>query len=173
MDSWNTHDDDVVGKSGWLYADSFLALTVVFLATVSFIPTVENKVATKVTSSTGQTAATTSQATLTPYGVQFLSSYDLNSLNKSQLSLYTILKLDMNQWLDRYKLSHNTRVIKATIIGGYSPSQKPGDGLAIANAVYTLISSSSPLLFPVKATEIKSQSTSAEGQIQIQLTFGV
>ena len=31
-------DDDMSDKAGWLYADLFLALMVIFLATISFVP---------------------------------------------------------------------------------------------------------------------------------------
>ena len=32
------HEEDLLGLAGWMYADLFLALMVIFLATISFVP---------------------------------------------------------------------------------------------------------------------------------------
>ena len=37
----STLDDDMSDKAGWMYADLFLALMVIFLATISFVPEIK------------------------------------------------------------------------------------------------------------------------------------
>lgn len=176
MNFESTPENDVVGKSGWLYADSFLALTVVFLATVSFIPSVESSSPNPGKGSVGLSGSvnsSTQQRDLKPFAVQFQSTYDLNLLNQQQINLQTILMLDISQWLDRYNLARKTRVIDASITGGFSTGENQTAGIARAESAYALISSSDPLLFPTNSTKIKVQQMQKKDLIQIRLTFGV
>ena len=36
------HEDEATEQAGWLFADSFLALMIIFLATISFVPDIQN-----------------------------------------------------------------------------------------------------------------------------------
>ena len=36
-----TEEDDLTGLSGWMYTDLLLALVVVFLATITFVPNLD------------------------------------------------------------------------------------------------------------------------------------
>ena len=35
-------EEDATEQAGWLFADSFLALMIIFLATISFVPDINN-----------------------------------------------------------------------------------------------------------------------------------
>lgn len=86
-------EDEATEQGGWLFADSFLALMVIFLATISFVPDVKN-----VADATGNYAKALTLA---------YSTYDPVSVER-----------DIQEFIAEESLPGSTRVVFARIIGG-------------------------------------------------------
>lgn len=103
--------EDVTEKAGWMYADLFLALMVIFLATISFVPN------TRVAPPSGNTEVT--------------PQVSLNSINMTSgmANLYTKfdpekMKSDIAAFKKSEGMSESSEVIYVQIIGGYDGSRE-------------------------------------------------
>jgi hypothetical protein len=100
-------DEDVTSQAGWLFADSFLALMIIFLATISFVPSTYGGGGGEIlgTGRIGNIAGT-------------------NYVDGLVLAYEVVDPIRINQDIAGYikekELAPNTRVFYAKIIGGYS-----------------------------------------------------
>jgi hypothetical protein len=92
--------EDSTSQGGWLFADSFLALMVIFLATISFVPMLSN-------------SASPDQAdgTAGNYKNAFVMVFDNFDGVKLKDQLATFIKSE--------NLPAGTRVLYAEVLGGY------------------------------------------------------
>lgn len=100
--------EDVTGQGGWLFADSFLALAVVFLATISFIPPTFQ----------GSGGAISGRGTGdigTIAGFNYVKGLNLVYDKFDAAKIET----DLADFIKSEKLARNTTVLYAKIIGGY------------------------------------------------------
>ena len=100
-------EEDSTLQAGWLFADSFLALMVIFLATISFVPLLAN-----------------------PEDTGFGSGGAVNSkLNVSSGLVLTYdnfsedaISLDIADYVREKNLSKNYEVTYTQVVGGYDPA---------------------------------------------------
>jgi hypothetical protein len=100
-------EEDATSQAGWLFADSFLALMVIFLATISFVPALTTGVVTG-SGSVGKIAGSN-------YIKGLILTYNKLDTEKIQQDIATYIKNE--------KLSPTSEVIYARIVGGYKASE--------------------------------------------------
>ena len=100
-------EEDATSQAGWLFADSFLALMVIFLATISFVPALTTGVVTG-SGSVGKIAGSN-------YIKGLVLTYNKLDIEKIQQ--------DIAAYITNEKLSPTSEVIYARIVGGYKASE--------------------------------------------------
>ena len=100
-------EEDATSQAGWLFADSFLALMVIFLATISFVPALTTGVVTG-SGSVGKIAGSN-------YIKGLVLTYNKLDIEKIQQDIAT--------YITNEKLSPTSEVIYARIVGGYKASE--------------------------------------------------
>lgn len=153
--------EDLVLQAGWMYADLFLALTVIFLATISFVPEVGtgNDLGGTKNSNVGINAATT---------FNYAKGYTL----LVPIDQYGQVANKVSQFLSQEGLDKNSEVIYAQIIGGFdSQSEKPSDGQLRAINFAIELNKNYPKLLRSAQRFIEGSPTIAPGKVAIRLTF--
>lgn len=153
--------EDTTSQAGWMYADLFLALMVVFLATISFVPTYNgNQNLVQQKSQLGTAEFTYSQI-----------------YNKHLDILYenfdpVLIKQDVAQFIARENLPPTTDIVFAQIIGGYDPKTE-NSSIAVKRAVAfsNRLDKSLPDLLAHAASTMSSSKTIDPTQIVLRLTF--
>lgn len=112
-------EEDATSQAGWLFADSFLALMVIFLATISFVPALTSGVVMG-SGSVGKVAGSN-------YIKGLVLSYDQFDGNVIQRDIATYIKNE--------KLSPTSEVLYARIVGGYGAGETIDQGKIRAIAV--------------------------------------
>ena len=96
--------EDVTDKAGWMYADLFLALMVIFLATISFVPDFRQApVSGSSSADTGVASSTMNQGANTTY-----TTFDPEKL-----------KADIAAYRKENNLSTAAGIVYVQVIGGY------------------------------------------------------
>lgn len=149
-------DSDTTFLAGWMYADLFLALMVVFLATISFVP--------EYLSSSSRVG----------------SSYNYVSVYKEPLIVVydsfdrALIKKDIEYFLKTRGLPNTTDVLYAQVIGGYAKNTEASTA-AIDRALkfsQQLDASDIASLANV-ATTLSASSTLPPGRIAVKFSFAV
>jgi hypothetical protein len=112
-------EEDVTSQAGWLFADSFLALMVIFLATISFVPALTTGVVTG-SGSVGKIAGSN-------YIKGLVLTYDKYD--------GAIIERDIATYIKSENLSPASEVLYARIVGGYVASEGVDAGKVRAIAV--------------------------------------
>ena len=152
-----THSDtqsDTSFLAGWMYADLFLALMVVFLATISFVPTYL----------TGAKQVGNSYSYVKVFKEPLIVVYD--RFDAAQI------KKDIDWFLKTRGLPNTTDVVYAQVIGGYSKTNEQST-VAIDRALrfsQQLDASNLAALANV-ATTLSSSSTLDPGKIAVKFSF--
>jgi hypothetical protein len=154
-------EHDVYSSAGWLYADMFLGLMVIFLAIVSFIPQSQNMGKTQIPSVT-HGAADHPQVSQLYTGLTLF--YETPSVNK--------LIADSQNYLKEKKLSLNSHISFIQIIGPFNPISESKD-MGTARAVkfgLALRSQDSNFIGPI-TIGVSASSDIPINQIALQITF--
>jgi len=151
-------EEDVTFLAGWMYADLFLALMVVFLATISFVPTYFG-------SSSGSSINAEYNYSKT-YGVPLVTVY--NEFNSNQI------QSDISNFLSARNLPTNSDVVFAQIVGGYEKEvESSSQGVERALAFSRQIDMAQLPLFSNVATSLGASSSIAPGQVAVKFSFAV
>lgn len=151
-------EEDVTFLAGWMYADLFLALMVVFLATISFVPTYFG-------SSAGSSINAEYNYTKT-YGSPLVVVY--NEYNSSQI------EADITNFLKAKNLPLTSDVVYAQIVGGYDRKRETsGQGIERALAFSKQLDIAQLPLFSNLATSLGASSSIAPGQVAVKFSFAV
>jgi hypothetical protein len=153
--------EDLLLQSGWMYADLFLALTVIFLATISFVPQIG-----KVGGFNGPENTNVGSKSETTFnyakGYTFVVPVDR----------YDQVAFKVSDFLKQEGLDESTEIIFAQIIGGFNPeSEKPSDGQLRAITFAIEINKNYPKLLQSAQRFIESSPTIAPGSVALRLTF--
>jgi hypothetical protein len=103
-------EEDATSLGGWLFADSFLALMVIFLATISFVPALGGAVSND--SNIGNIA-----------GGNYSKGLNLvyRDFDAAQI------QRDIAAFAEREGIPANSKVLYANIVGGYNPATETED----------------------------------------------
>lgn len=103
-------EEDATSLGGWLFADSFLALMVIFLATISFVPALGGSVSNN--SNIGSIA-----------GGNYSKGLNLVYRDFDE----TQIQRDIADFAKREGVPINSKVLYANIVGGYNPATESED----------------------------------------------
>jgi hypothetical protein len=148
-------EEDATSLGGWLFADSFLALMVIFLATISFVPTLGGAVSGN--SNIGNIA-----------GVNYVKGLNLayESFDANQIAA------DINSFAVKEKISTNPKVLYVSIVGGFnSATQSEADGRFQALLFSAKLKASKLDNFADTKIDLGSSNLIKPGQIVMRLTL--
>jgi hypothetical protein len=152
------HEEDLLGLAGWMYADLFLALMVIFLATISFVPAlVHNPV-------------------LKPQAVIAKES-DANHFKALSLTVSSLDIAAIENAIYKFQLKEGLTqgdpVVYAQIIGGFdSAHEAPDAGALRAVVLSTKLQTGKSGMFKNMSSNIDSSSKISSGQVDLVFTFG-
>jgi hypothetical protein len=106
-------EEDATTQAGWLFADSFLALMVIFLATISFVPSLGGGGVISSNGNIGNLA-----------GGNYIKALNLayDKFDAAQI------KLDIANYLKAEQLPASTTVLYGKVVGGFGASEADSDG---------------------------------------------
>lgn len=152
-----TIGEDVTDKAGWMYADLFLALMVIFLATISFVPDL-------------RTAPSSNSAT---EGTSVASS-TMNQGAQIQYSVFDAekLKADIAAYKKENGLSTSSEIVYVQVIGGYNPAnEKINDGTVSAVNFALKMKNALPEYFTQTAFKIATDSGLPSNSVSLRFVF--
>lgn len=148
---------DILGQAGWMYADLFLALMVIFLATISFVPKIPQVALASLSS---HQAHSDQLARLTLSKVY--SSFDMVSI-----------RADIAQFEKANAFPSETPISSIQIVGGYNSTQEAPDQGAMRALIFGMkLKSADPVHFSSIGASLDSSSQLTPNQVQLNLTFG-
>jgi hypothetical protein len=100
-------EEDATHQGGWLFADSFLALMVIFLATISFVPSLGGGL-----TGTGNIGNIAGGNYVKGLNIAY-EKFDAAQIEK-----------DIAGFIAGEKLPRNSKVLFAKIVGGYNPTSE-------------------------------------------------
>jgi len=112
-------EEDANSQAGWLFADSFLALMVIFLATISFVPALTSGV------------VMGSGSVREVVGSNYIKGLVLTYNNFDG----AVIQRDIATYIKNEKLSPTSDVLYARIVGGYGAGETIDQGQIRAIAV--------------------------------------
>lgn len=151
-------DEDLTGQAGWMYTDLMLALMVVFLATISFVPQFTGNLNAKVGSD------------IPDYTYSKIFDESMNGLYES----FNLEQIERD--IARFKSSKGLRadsdIVFAQYVGGYSStSENAATAIARALAFSQKLDSANPDLLAMAATTLSSSNVLKSNQVIIRFTF--
>jgi len=145
--------EDATSQGGWLFADSFLALMVIFLATISFVPLLS--------SSTPPDQATGSAGNYKNAFVLVFDSYDTILLQK-----------EITNFLNNEKLPQTSKVLYAEFLGGYDQAtEKEYDGNLRGLGFAVQVKQSGMKIFNNSTINAGASPSIKQTQVLVRLTF--
>lgn len=153
--------EDTTSQGGWMYADLFLALMVIFLATVSFVPqfNLDPKLSSDPTAP-GKAVYSFSKIYSQRLDVVF-DQYDYQFLLKS-----------VKSFLEKNGIDGDAEIVFVQIIGGYDPStEKAQKAIDRALVFSQQIDKSNHMLLQHASTTLSSSPSIEPTQIVMQITF--
>jgi hypothetical protein len=150
-------DEDITSQAGWLFADSFLALMVVFLATISFVPALGGGFKGTATINVGNLAGKNiSNGLIFAY-----DSFDAARITK-----------DFQDTLATQKLAPTTKVLYVNIVGGFNAAtEKPDDGTVRALAFSIQLRKSGPAAFRDARIDLGNSKLIKSNQVVMRITL--
>jgi hypothetical protein len=147
--------EDVTDKAGWMYADLFLALMVIFLATISFVP--EFRAA-----PTSNVEGTTVASSTMTKGANFqYSGFDPEKL-KADIAKY---RLENN-------LSAASKIVYVQVSGGYdSAKQNVNAGTVTAISFSVNMKKDLPELFNSADFKIDTSADLSPNSVSLRIVF--
>jgi hypothetical protein len=151
--------EDVTDKAGWMYADLFLALMVIFLATISFVPNT-------------RTAPPVGNTQVTP-------QVSLNSINMTSgmANLYTKfdpekMKADIAAFKKKEDMLASTEAIYVQIIGGYDGAKEKINSATVSAINFSVeMKSQLPEIFNQASFKIDVSDKIPSKSVAVRITF--
>jgi hypothetical protein len=140
------HEDEATEQAGWLFADSFLALMIIFLATISFVPDIQNV----------DDAVNNYTKALT--------------LNYAEYSADNI-ELDISNFIKNEGLAASSEVVFARLIGGAPEIQNEDNGYLLALKFSLNVQKDLPTYFSNTRFDMGASNLIQNKTVLLQLTF--
>ena len=150
--------EDVTHQAGWMYADLFLALMVIFLATISFVPKFSGGAATG-NSSISQTVYIKS-LNFDQGLAKLYNSFDIKTLRSDITAFKTAQKIDPN-----------SEIIYVQVVGGYSAKGKSDVGTLAAINFSVEMKKQAADLFDTAAIKLDTSNAIPSGTVALRMTF--
>jgi hypothetical protein len=151
-------EEDLTGQAGWMYTDLMLALMVIFLATISFVPQF-----------TGNSSST-SDPDNPEYAYSKIFEESMNSLYEN-FDLEQI-ENDIARFKSSKGLMPDSDIVFAQYVGGYANgSENPSIAIARALAFSQRLDAANSELLANAATTLSSSSVLKANQVIVRFTF--
>lgn len=155
-------EEDLVSQAGWMYTDLFLALMVIFLATISFVPKLTPLSAQAKTSTTSSITSLSNSLQNLNNGLTFISS-DVQKIELQDL---------VNNFKKKYRLPSDSQIVFVQVVGGFDPNiEKPSSGLNLAMKVSLELKKKYLNLLSQSAFSLDSTSELTTNTFAIRITF--
>lgn len=153
--------DDLTGLAGWMFSDLLLALMVIFLATISFVPQIYGTVTSDSnTADNSQPAYKYSEYYEKPL-IKVYSTFDIN-----------LIKQDISNFLNSEKLPLTSFVGSIQIVGGYDPLTEDSTiGISRAVEYSSLIDKADAAILAQSSTTLSSSTSIGANQVALKFTF--
>jgi hypothetical protein len=148
-------EEDATSQAGWLFADSFLALMVIFLATISFVPALTTGVVMG-SGSVGKIAGSN-------YIKGLVLTYDKYDAG--------VIQRDIAAYIKNEKLSPTSEVMYARIVGGYAASEGIDAGKVRAIAVSVQLKKSEIAYFENTSIDLSASDKLGKDTFILRLTL--
>jgi|TARA_B110000259_G_scaffold1181_1_gene1417 hypothetical protein len=157
--------EDVAGAAGWMFSDMLIALMVVFLATISFIPQSLNSDGSILSGGDGNSQSVVGG------NFSYVERFEQVFIYTYRLSEVRLVLGDIEQFLENYDLPKDSVVDSAQFISGYV--QGESSQLAIQRAINfsRTLEALAPELFIRAATVLNTSSQLPEDLVTLRLTF--
>lgn len=151
-------EEDLTGQAGWMYTDLMLALMVIFLATISFVPQF-----------TGNSNAS-ADPTDPNYSYSKIFDESMNTLYEN-FNLGQI-KTDIARFKSNHGLPADADIVFAQYVGGYS-SESENSSIAISRALSfsQKLDKGDHALLISAATTLSSSNVLRPNQVIVRFTF--
>jgi len=147
---------DLMGQAGWMYADLFLALMVIFLATISFVPKV-------VSSPIKNLVSRPKSGEISPRSMTKI--YDSFNIER--------IRADITEYENANGVPPDAQISYIQIVGGYKAANENADQGAMRALVFGLkMSSADSVRFSKIGANLDSSPTLQVEQVELKLTFG-
>lgn len=150
--------EDVTHQAGWMYADLFLALMVIFLATISFVPKYSGGAATGF-SSTSQSVFVKS-LNFDQGMAQIYNGFDIKKL-----------RADIELFKKSQKINQDSEIIYVQVIGGYAQGQNASVGTLAAINFSVEMKKQAGDLFNNSAIKLDTSKAIPSGSVATRMTF--
>lgn len=149
-------EEDLTGQAGWMYTDLMLALMVIFLATISFVP---------------QFASNSNADPNKPdYSYSKIFDESMNTLYESFNPAQ--IKSDITRFKLNKGMPADADIVYAQYVGGYSAgSENPSAAIARALTFSQKLDSADPELLASAATTLSSSNVLKANQVIVRFTF--
>jgi len=152
--------EDVTDKAGWMYADLFLALMVIFLATISFVPQLT------------QLPGSSSGAKIQAIELQ-KANYSVGLVTEYQVFSLTSIEKDVVGFKKEQGLKPGDEIIFTQIIGGYDKAkEKANVGTVNAIGFSVKMREKGGTLFGNSGISISTSDQIPSGSVALRMTFG-
>jgi len=150
-----SRQDDATSQAGWMYTDLLLGLVVVFMATVSFLP------------SALPGLAPSAYVYTQHFDQIFEQAYPAQDADPARLSA------DIKIFLATNQLPESSIVEMVQVIGGYNPEvETVSAGIARAVSYANLVDARDPNIFGKAATTVDANGVLAADAVIVRLKFG-
>lgn len=151
-------DEDLTGQAGWMYTDLMLALMVIFLATISFVPQF------------AESSRSSSLSEMPEYAYSKIFEESMNTMYEE----FNLSQIEVD--IARFKVSRglptDADIVFAQYVGGYSNlSETPSTAIARALAFSQKLDSSNREILVNAATTLSSSSVLKANQVVVRFTF--
>ena len=151
--------EDATGQAGWMFSDMLIALMVVFLATITFIPQF---------SATGTLA--TSGGNQGSYA--YTEHFDVALIRAYKTSDFKLISADILQFEKANGIPLDSVVDSAQFVGGYNQqSEKSADAIQRALTFSQQVDGLNPKIMEHASTILNSSSKLAIDLVTVRLTF--
>lgn len=166
LDLVDEEPEDVTGQAGWMFSDMLIALMVVFLATITFIPqfTIGSSSAVGKGNYTDGAGGVSGSYSYTEYFEgSFTRAYKIDDLSN--------LVTDIAQYLKNNSIPADAVITSAQFVGGYTSEETSAEAIARALQFSKVIEGISPGLLDRSSTILNSSPKLDIDLVAIRLTF--
>jgi hypothetical protein len=160
--------EDVSGQAGWMFSDMLIALMVVFLATITFIPqftgTSNSAVIKGGDQGTAQGGATGTYTYTEHFDAVFIRAYKTNEAK------YVIQ--DIIEFEKQHSLPLDSVIDSAQFVGGYADSGNSASALQLAITFSQALEKVNPKILEHASTILNSSRNLANNLVTVRFTFG-
>lgn len=156
--------EDITGQAGWMFSDMLVALMVVFLATISFIPQFGNQ-QNQILSPESSSSPSSGTYTYTEhFDTAYVHLYDANNVS-------TVLS-DIQQFAANNKIPLNAVIDSAQFVGGYNQeTETSAQAIERARVFAARLDKAFPTMLENASTILNSSPKLAAGNVTVRFTF--